>query len=97
MIMATEKDNTTEKQGIEVPENGQNDITTEEQTETATEPTLEERVAQLEEQVEKEKKEYLFLMAEFDNFRKRIAERNAAEGKNYLSVFYVVAKSYKIL
>ena len=71
MIMATEKDNTTEKQGIEVPENGQNDITTEEQTETATEPTLEERVAQLEEQVEKEKKEYLFLMAEFDNFRKR--------------------------
>lgn len=32
-----------------------------------------------------------------DNFRKRIAERNAAEGKNYLSVFYVVAKSYKIL
>ena len=36
MIMATEKDNTTEKQGIEVPENGQNDITTEEQTETAT-------------------------------------------------------------
>ena len=44
-----------------MPENGQNDITTEEQTETATEPTLEERVAQLEEQVEKEKKEYLFL------------------------------------
>ncbi len=32
-----------------------------------------------------------------DNFRKRIAERNAKEGKNYLSVFYVIAKSYKIL
>lgn len=32
-----------------------------------------------------------------DNFRKRIAERNASEGKNYLSVFYMNAKSYKIL
>lgn len=32
-----------------------------------------------------------------DNFRKRIAERNAAEGKNYLSVFYMIAQSYKIL
>lgn len=32
-----------------------------------------------------------------DNFRKRIAERSAAEGKNYLSVFYMNAKSYKIL
>ena len=82
MIMATEKDNTTEKQGIEVPENGQNDITTEEQTETATEPTLEERVAQLEEQVEKEKKEYLFLMAEFDNFRKRTLREKSELIKN---------------
>ena len=82
MIMATEKDNTTEKQGIEVPENGQNDVTTEEQTETATEPTLEERVAQLEEQVEKEKKEYLFLMAEFDNFRKRTLKEKMEIMKN---------------
>lgn len=32
-----------------------------------------------------------------DNFRKRIAERNAKEGKNYLSVFYMTANSYKIL
>lgn len=32
-----------------------------------------------------------------DNFRKRIAERNAAEGKNYLSVFYVEADGYTIL
>lgn len=43
-------------------------------------------LAQREEQLEKEKKEYLFLMAEFDNFRKRnVRERsellkNAAEG-----------------
>ena len=32
-----------------------------------------------------------------DNFRKRIAERNAKEGKNYLSVFYLTAESYEIL
>lgn len=32
-----------------------------------------------------------------ENFRKRIAERNEKEGKNYLSVFYVVANSYEIL
>lgn len=48
--------------------------------------TLKNMVAQRDEQIEKEKKEYLFLMAEFDNFRKRnIRERsellkNAAEG-----------------
>lgn len=32
---------------------------------------LEAEILKLKEQVEKEKKEYLFLMAEFDNFRKR--------------------------
>lgn len=31
------------------------------------------------------------------NYRKRIAEREQKEGKAYLSTFYVVAKSYKIL
>lgn len=31
------------------------------------------------------------------NFRKRIAERNAREGKNYLSVFHIEAESYEIL
>lgn len=33
--------------------------------------SLDKRVAELEQELEKEKKEYLFLMAEFDNFRKR--------------------------
>jgi len=48
--------------------------------------SLKNMLAQRDEQLEKEKKEYLFLMAEFDNFRKRnIRERsdllkNAAEG-----------------
>lgn len=46
---------------------------------------LEAKVADLEQQLEKEKKEYLFLMAEFDNFRKRTMKekveiiKNAAE------------------
>lgn len=46
---------------------------------------LETKVADLEQQLEKEKKEYLFLMAEFDNFRKRTMKekveiiKNAAE------------------
>lgn len=47
---------------------------------------LVEECARLKEEVEKEKKEYMFLMAEFDNFRKRTLKekseliKNAAEG-----------------
>ena len=46
---------------------------------------VEKQVAELQSQLEKEKKEYLFLMAEFDNFRKRTLKekseiiRNAGE------------------
>lgn len=49
------------------------------------EDTVEKRLSDLEAQVAKEKKEYLFLMAEFDNFRKRTLKekseiiRNAGE------------------
>lgn len=56
------------------------------ETEEVDEKTqLEAKVADLEQQLEKEKKEYLFLMAEFDNFRKRTMKekveiiKNAAE------------------
>lgn len=48
----------------------------------AEEDTLESKVASLEEQVAKEKKEYLFLMAEFDNFRKRTIKEKAEIIKN---------------
>lgn len=47
---------------------------------------LNKQLADAQAQVEKEKKEYLFLMAEFDNFRKRTVKekseliKNAAEG-----------------
>lgn len=45
--------------------------------EVKTEPTAEEKLAQLEEELAKEKKEYLFLMADFDNFRKRTLKEKA--------------------
>ena len=52
----------------------------------ANEPAEEEddatRIASLTEQLEKEKKEYLFLMAEFDNFRKRTMRDKAELIKN---------------
>ena len=44
--------------------------------------TLNAKVAELEAQVEKEKKEYMFLMAEFDNFRKRNIKEKAELIKN---------------
>ncbi len=54
--------------------------------EAPAEDAPETRIAHLEEELKKEKKEYLFLMAEFDNFRKRTLRekseiiRNGAEG-----------------
>lgn len=44
--------------------------------------TLENKVSELEDQVAKEKKEYLFLMAEFDNFRKRTLREKSEIIKN---------------
>lgn len=42
----------------------------------------EERIAELQAALDKEKKEYLFLMAEFDNFRKRTVKEKAEIIKN---------------
>lgn len=42
----------------------------------------EKKIADLQQQVEKEKKEYLFLMAEFDNFRKRTLKEKSDIIKN---------------
>lgn len=50
--------------------------------EQATVPSAEERIATLEKQLEKEKKEYLFLMADFDNFRKRTVKEKIEIMKN---------------
>lgn len=42
----------------------------------------EKKITELQDQVEKEKKEYLFLMAEFDNFRKRTLKEKSEIIKN---------------
>lgn len=48
-----------------------------EQAANAPEETPEDKIAKLTKQIEDEKKEYLFLMAEFDNFRKRTIREKA--------------------
>ena len=52
------------------------------ENQAADEVTLEQRIAQLEEQIEHEKKEYLFLMADFENFRRRTQKEKADLIKN---------------
>ena len=68
---------------VETPEESQTEAAPE--AAEASEPTEAEQIEQLKEDLAKEKKEYLFLMAEFDNFRKRTLKekseiiRNAGE------------------
>lgn len=55
---------------------------TEELETEGEENSLEKRIEDLKAQVDKEKKEYLFLMAEFDNFRKRTLKEKSEIIKN---------------
>lgn len=55
---------------------------TEELETEGEENSLEKQVEDLKAQVDKEKKEYLFLMAEFDNFRKRTLKEKSEIIKN---------------
>lgn len=50
--------------------------------EEEVEPTPEEKIAQLEAELEKEKKEYLFLMADFENYRRRTLQEKQDLIKN---------------
>lgn len=52
------------------------------ETEEMTVESLEKEVDDLKAQLEKEKKEYMFLMAEFDNFRKRTLREKSELIKN---------------
>jgi len=56
------------------------------QTEAQEEPAQQDdtaaKIAELEASLEKEKKEYMFLMADFDNYRKRVAKEKADLIKN---------------
>ena len=62
----------------------------EQEVEETVEPTLEEQIELLKGEIEKEKKEYLFLMADFDNYRKRTLQekqdliKNTKISKSYL-------------
>lgn len=83
------KNNQAEDPEVDMPENVEvNDMPVEEAEETSAEEAPVEEVSEeerLREELAKEKKEYLFLMAEFDNFRKRTLKekseiiRNAGE------------------
>lgn len=74
------KDNSMEEQSMtETAGEGDASEPVEEKSETEL---LKEQVEQLTADLEKEKKEYLFLMAEFDNFRKRSLKEKAELIKN---------------
>ena len=66
----------------ESPEESTENEERSQEQESETELTPEQRIAALEAALEHEKKEYLFLMAEFDNFRKRTIKDKAEIIKN---------------
>lgn len=63
----------TAAEGVPSPENG---------TASKEPETIEKRLSETEAALEKEKKEYLFLMADFDNYRKRVVKEKADLIKN---------------
>ena len=70
---------------VSSPENSEevnSDVSSEESQQENGCEDLEKKVEELQQQVEKEKKEYLFLMAEFDNFRKRTLKEKSEIIKN---------------
>ena len=72
---------TVEAEEVIPEENEKINASTSENAENACED-VEKKVKELEEEVAKEKKEYLFLMAEFDNFRKRTLKEKSEIIKN---------------
>lgn len=90
--MSNEKDNQEKyynEQGEDAPEilddvlEAQQDDSDEAATEEMVgEVNLAEQLTAAREEIEKEKKEYLFLMADFDNFRKRVVREKADLIKN---------------
>ena len=101
-------ENTTDAR-IENPDIEVNDIETpetdgmpeEENVEAAELEKVKELLNQKEQEIEKEKKEYLFLMAEFDNFRKRtLRERTdlvkSAAEKALKGKYQIHRSKYKI-
>lgn len=69
-------------QDVEIDEVTPDESPEEAETAEAEENELEKKVSALEADLAKEKKEYLFLMAEFDNFRKRTLKEKSEIIKN---------------
>lgn len=81
--MSNKEDLKNEETVNEVEETAEKEAVAEENAQKQpVEATPEERIADLEAKLEKEKKEYMFLMAEFDNFRKRSIKDKAEIIKN---------------
>lgn len=82
---AAESDNLNNAEETRIEDVAPDEETVADAEETVEVDSLEKKVSELEDQLAKEKKEYLFLMAEFDNFRKRTLKekseiiRNAGE------------------
>ncbi len=68
---------TIDTEMTELTETSENEIEQSDNVELSQIEILNQQLAQEKENVEKEKKEYLFLMAEFDNFRKRTIKEKA--------------------
>lgn len=72
-----------EQPDVEAVSDSQNSVAAEEEADEGSEiESLKNLLAQREEALEKEKKEYLFLMAEFDNFKKRTLREKTEIIKN---------------
>ncbi len=91
--MATTDNNKQNEEQTTIPQQEENaEVNVENDAEVGTKaaegaagesvPSLEDKVAQLEKDLEEAKKEYLFLMAEFDNFRKRTLKEKSEIIKN---------------
>lgn len=70
-----------ENEGTEIVDNLEETVADPEENAEET-ASLAEQLTAAEQALEKEKKEYLFLMAEFDNYRKRIVKEKAEIIKN---------------
>ena len=75
-----EQEETPQEEILE--EDNQEEVSDENDQDEVPELTPEQRCEQLEADIEKEKKEYLFLMADFDNYRKRTLQEKQELIKN---------------
>lgn len=91
MQIMTNEDNIKQEEQVDMHDaahdEGQAQKTTDEATDEAEEPVdemteLKNKIESLEKELENSKKEYLFLMAEFDNFRKRTLKEKSEIIKN---------------